>query len=633
MPVTLRCNVGDVFLFQDPGTRDDTPEGAEFNRRRDLDILLRSNLVPGVAVTARILFNRLLDRIETVSGICGYDTVTSDAWKGCPKAKSGCCEKGREKGITAIIPRRSAEELEREKRESLGAMYEAKKTGIRSRPHILVCAVCQFGGGTRPPFKPDNLPELIQLIRREPDTMITMAECADWMMCAPCPNRAPELNACVNVKGSGGLTNQLRDLRTLQKLGLTYGSTMNARELYKLIFERTVGTEGVFAEMMGRLGEMGGAKGMGFEAEHVKYVMLLMAEEAGVRMLLFSFVEDALVNDNGVEGAIIANKSGRQAIRAKVTVDATGDADVAFRAGVECKKGRADGHLQAANLMFRVGGIDEAKYAAGAKELGENIQELIARARAAGEIHFPLYLPRVFFGGKGSTIRRGQVSVNIDMVTGVDATDAQELSDAMNTSRRIVFELIDFYRKHVPGAENCHLIDTAALLGVRETRCVVGVSSISAEDVLSARKFGDGICRGSFFLDLHDGQFPRLTPEIRKMLWPPEGDWYEIPYGCLVPEKVDGLLVAGRCISTGRLANGSVRIMPTCMATGQAAGVAAALCAANAVQPRNVDVEHVRATLREAFGVQLADSPGARCIDAKGIRAKLDALFDVPSTR
>ena len=242
MPITLRCDVGDVFLFQDPGTQDDTPEGAEFNRRRDLDILLKLNLVPGVTVTARILFNRLLDRIETVSGICGYDTVTSDAWKGCPKAKSGCYEKAREKGITAIISPRNEAELEREKKESLEAMYEAKTTGIKSRPHILVCAVCQYGGGTRPPFKPDNLPELIQLIRQEPDTLITMAECADWMMCGPCPSRGPELNAFVNVKGSGGLTNQLRDLRTLQKLGLTYGSTMNARELYRLIFERIPST-------------------------------------------------------------------------------------------------------------------------------------------------------------------------------------------------------------------------------------------------------------------------------------------------------------------------------------------------------------------------------------------------------
>ncbi|MEM2885338.1 MAG: hypothetical protein QXF24_04535 [Thermoproteota archaeon] len=243
-PVTLRCNVGDVFSFQDPGTEDDTPEGAEFNRRRDLEILMRLNFVPGETVTARILFNRLLDRIETVSGICCYDSSGSgsDAWKGCPMARSGNYERGRKAGINAIIAPRSGEELEREKEESLRAMHAARRTGIRVRPHILVCSVCQYGSGVRPPYREDNLPELLQLALKEPDTLVTMAEGADWMMCAPCPNRAPGLNACGNVKGSGGGTNQLRDLRTLQKLGLTYGATLKAGELYRLIFERIPST-------------------------------------------------------------------------------------------------------------------------------------------------------------------------------------------------------------------------------------------------------------------------------------------------------------------------------------------------------------------------------------------------------
>jgi hypothetical protein len=242
MPISLVCNVGDVFVYQDPGTANDTLEGAEFNRCRDLEILYRLNVPPGVRLTARILFNRLLDRISTVSGICAYERVTSESWKGCPKAKSGCYEKAREKGINAIIAPRSEQEMASEKKASLKAMYAARKTGITIRPHILVCSICQYGDGKRPPFKPDNLPELIQLILKEPDTLITMAEAADWTMCAPCPNRAPELNACVNVKGSGGLTNQLRDLRTLQALGLQYGSTIKAKDLYKLIFARIPST-------------------------------------------------------------------------------------------------------------------------------------------------------------------------------------------------------------------------------------------------------------------------------------------------------------------------------------------------------------------------------------------------------
>lgn len=229
-----------MFVYQDPGTADDTPEGAEFNVKRDLEVLHKLNLFPGATLPARIIFSRLLEMIEDASGICHFPSVTSAAWHGCPKANCGNYEKGREKGIDALIPPRAEDEMKKDKEESLAAMYRAE--GIRVRPHILLCAVCQYGGGTRPPFPDDNLPELIELILKEPDRLVTMAPYADWMMCAPCPSRAPALNACVNNKGSGGLPNQMRDLRVLQKLGLTYGSTLKARDLYQLIFTRISGT-------------------------------------------------------------------------------------------------------------------------------------------------------------------------------------------------------------------------------------------------------------------------------------------------------------------------------------------------------------------------------------------------------
>lgn len=239
-PVTLRCNAGDIFGYQDCGTADDTPEGAAFNVRRDLEILHKLDLFPGVTMPARMLFHRLLEQIEDNEGVCGYSTVTSTEWTGCPKAHSGCYQRGRAKGIEALIPPRPAEEMEREKQASLSAMQSAD--AIRVRPHILLCAVCQYGQGIRPPYPEDNLPELFELFLHKPDTRITLVPYADWMMCAPCPYRCPELNACVNNRGAGGLSNQMRDLRVLQKLGLTYGSTLTARELYRLIFARISGT-------------------------------------------------------------------------------------------------------------------------------------------------------------------------------------------------------------------------------------------------------------------------------------------------------------------------------------------------------------------------------------------------------
>ncbi len=244
LPVTVRCNAGDVYLYQDPGLDEDTPEGRDYNRKRDLDILQRMNWPPGVTLPARAAFLSLLKTITTVSGLCGYGEVTSEAWRGCPKAQSGSYERGRGKGIDALIAPRSEEEMAREKERSLEALHTAAEVTIR--PHILLCAVCQYGGGVRPPLKADNLPELLDLILHEkPDLRIRMARQADWMMCAPCPARVPELNACVNVLGSGGLSNEKRDLDMLQVLGLQFGSAMGARELFRLIFERIPTTQGI----------------------------------------------------------------------------------------------------------------------------------------------------------------------------------------------------------------------------------------------------------------------------------------------------------------------------------------------------------------------------------------------------
>ncbi len=244
VPVTLACHAGALYSFQDSGTGEDTPEGDEFNRKRDLDVLQILGLAPGSTLPARALFELLLKGLPTVSGICGYDTVTGEAWKGCPKAAGDNYEKGFEKGIKALIPPRTEEEMAKEKVTSLQALYAASVVPVR--PHILVCAVCQYGEGLRPGYKDDNLPELLDLIlNRKPDLEIKMAKGADWMMCAPCPGRNPELNCCTHVMGSGELDSQKRDLNLLQKLGLKFGSTMKARDLYRLIFERITTTHGI----------------------------------------------------------------------------------------------------------------------------------------------------------------------------------------------------------------------------------------------------------------------------------------------------------------------------------------------------------------------------------------------------
>ncbi|MGI6571901.1 MAG: DUF1284 domain-containing protein [Fermentimonas sp.] len=256
-PVTLLCNAGDIFSYQDPGPADDAHGDAVFNRKRDLEILQRIDLPPGITLPARILLHRMWDRIESVSGICDGDETTPQKQVGCPLATSECYKKGREisllyatpgwnsqldfseadipKTKETIIRPRTKEERAKEKEKSLKAMYEADAIAVR--PHILLCAICQYGLGDRPPFETDNLPEMLQFIFENPNAKIKIAEAADWMMCAPCPSLNKH-GACFNVKGRAGLTSQLRDVRVLQKLNLSYGDEVNAQELYRLIIKR-----------------------------------------------------------------------------------------------------------------------------------------------------------------------------------------------------------------------------------------------------------------------------------------------------------------------------------------------------------------------------------------------------------
>jgi hypothetical protein len=249
IPVTIRCNAGldSLFGFQDPGPGEDTPEGAEFNQKRDFDILHKLDLPPGITLPARILFKRLLDRIATVKGLCGYDAVTSDAWKGCPRSTSGFYEKAHALGLAALIPPRAVEVMQVEKDASMAALRTARE--INMRPHLLLCAVCQYGKGVRPPFAEDNLPEFLDIVfNKNRDILMTLVPGADWLMCAPCPSRAPDRNACFTGSNCcGGLYNQIKDLNVLQALGLTYGTKITADAFYRLALEKIPETEWICA--------------------------------------------------------------------------------------------------------------------------------------------------------------------------------------------------------------------------------------------------------------------------------------------------------------------------------------------------------------------------------------------------
>lgn len=329
-----------------------------------------------------------------------------------------------------------------------------------------------------------------------------------------------------------------------------------------------------------------------FDPEWFKLIALEMLDEAGVQFLFHSFASAAL-GGKRVQGAVMETKSGPIAVQARVTIDCTGDGDVAVQAGAPSEVGRADGLVQPMTLMFRVVEFQRNHFEAYVTQNPKQwrgvhgLWDLVREATEAGE----LKLPRediLFF----ATPHEEEVSVNSTRVTRVLGTDVWDLSYAEWMSRRQMRQIAEFLRRYVPGFEASYVAQSGVQVGVRETRRVLGDYQLTADDVLAARKFGDAVARGAYPIDIHN---PAGTGTVLKRL--PPGEAYDIPLRCLMPKDVDGLLVAGRCMSGTHEAHSSYRVMPIVMATGQAAGVCAALAARRNALPRAIAAEEVQREL------------------------------------
>lgn len=328
-----------------------------------------------------------------------------------------------------------------------------------------------------------------------------------------------------------------------------------------------------------------------FDPELFKGVALDLLDEAGVSLLLHSFASDPLVRDSRVEGAIFETKSGPLVVRARAVVDATGDGDIAARAGAAYEIGReADGLVQPMTLMFRVADFEREAFLAYAREHPDQwrgvhgLWELVRKATEAGELD----LARediLFF----ATPRPREVSVNSTRVTGVLGTDVWDLTRAEWNGRRQMRQITAFLQKYVPGFEDSYAVQGGVQVGVRESRRIKGEYQLSAADIIGARKFPDVIARGAYPVDIHN---PTGKGTILKKL--PPGEAYDVPLRCLVPQQIENLLVSGRCISGTHEAHSSYRVMPICMATGQAAGVAAAFAARTGKDVRDLQVNAVQ---------------------------------------
>jgi hypothetical protein len=378
--------------------------------------------------------------------------------------------------------------------------------------------------------------------------------------------------------------------------------------------------EGLLREMTERMHALGGAPtwdeacqewGIRFEAEAFKRVADMMVQEAGVDLLLHTLVTDAIVDGGQIQALVIESKSGRQAVTGQVIVDATGDADVAYRAGAPTAQGRAfDGRVESMGSFVHIGGIEDVTEAqiATAKAL---VQDYMAE----GQLRFY----NAGFAGV-NTMHRDHFSPNMTRWP-ADPTDVRDLTEAEIGVREQVWKLIKLLQTEAPGFEHCYIRATSPQVGPRESRQVLGDYVLSGDDIQQGRKFDDAVARGSWWIDIHcplghtypvhlctvecprQKQCPfwvaqmeedaRIGEPIRHKadLFPPDDDWYDIPYRCLTAQRLNNLLVSGRCISATHQGMAGARVMGTCVAIGEAAGLAAAWAVRDACGVREVDGE------------------------------------------
>jgi hypothetical protein len=358
---------------------------------------------------------------------------------------------------------------------------------------------------------------------------------------------------------------------------------------------------GALSEFLERLVQSGGAIAPSLETGYVtpfdpeifKMVALEILDHYKVKMLFHSFASGIFIAD-GTTGVVLETKSGPLVIVADTIVDCTGDGDIAASAGAKFATGReVDNLVQPMSLMFRMAEFQKIAFQNYVKDHPDQwkgvygLWELIKKATHEGVLELPRE-NMLFFG----TPHSHELIVNSTRITKVLGTDVWDISYAEWEGRRQVKQIAAFLKKYVPGFEDSYVTQTGTTIGIRESRRIIGEYVLTAEDIMGARKFDDVIARCSYPIDVHN---PAGKGTILRKL--PTGEAYDIPLRCLIPKAVDNVLVAGRCISGDHVAHSSYRVMPAAMATGQAAGVSAAIAGKKGITPRQVDVEDVQREL------------------------------------
>lgn len=360
--------------------------------------------------------------------------------------------------------------------------------------------------------------------------------------------------------------------------------------------------------------------GVCLDPEVMKLVVVEALARNKVKTLLYSFVEDVVLDGSRVVGVVVVNKSQKTLFTADFIIDCSGDGDVSVLAGAPYEKGSPQGEFQPVTLVFRMSGVDYQALLEFVRDhpeefiLGESPVHQKTPAECAYEIYKSGY-PFAGLNAKGpmlsaaiasgemfpctavymwpTSIARREIGFNTTRIADIDATDTMTLSESLSTLVEQVRTAMTFAKRKIPGFSQATLSGVAPRIGIRETRRIMGEYVLTADDVVTGRKFPDGIAKGGHHVDIHG------SGTAQKRIPVQNGVSYDIPYGCLVPKNLSNVLVAGRCLSSTREANGSARVMGQCMATGEAAGTAAAMCVEMGWRDvRQVDVPELRKALK-----------------------------------
>lgn len=350
------------------------------------------------------------------------------------------------------------------------------------------------------------------------------------------------------------------------------------------------------------------------------FAVLKTLAKYGVDILPYTQVESVACTGGRISGITARNKTEIYEIKAEQYIDCTGDGDVAYMCGVPYEMGDESGDLQPMTMVFQIRNIHPKEVLAFVLEhpencgLGENPNSPKTAKELAQEL-YDLGIPKVFFSGKGPLMQQGiasgelhscsmlafnpnavdlsVVTVNTTRLVRKDCISADVLGRTMLELTEQVENAFRFIKKNIPGCQDAVLDGIAPRLGIRESRRILGEYYLTGEEVSEGIKRADGICKGGHEVDIHGAGKNHVRKTIKN------AGSYDIPLGCLIPRGMENLMMAGRCLSADRVAHSSARVMGTCMAMGQAAGTAAALCVKENSCPGQLDVVALRRILKE----------------------------------